>query len=130
MGQRSSHVVTVTLYRFRYRDPLTGRWIKARYKATPEEIAARHAEWEIAGPAETRFSVGNAFNPFRVLPRAELKRLEERAPRINPTAGNRRDRMLPDGAVPTALRYVLRPAWAVRADAGSRTVASSNRDGA
>ena len=84
MGQRSSHVVTVTLYRFRYRDPLTGRWIKARYKATPEEIAARHAEWEIVGPAETRFSVGNAFNPFRVLPRAELKRLEERAPRINP----------------------------------------------
>jgi hypothetical protein len=29
------------VYAFRYRDPRTGRWVKARYKATPDEIAAR-----------------------------------------------------------------------------------------
>ena len=46
--------MTITLYPFRYRDPLTGRWIKARYKATREDIAAGHAEWEIIGPAEVR----------------------------------------------------------------------------
>jgi hypothetical protein len=35
----------LVLYRFRYRDPLTGRWTRARYRATVAEIAARHAEW-------------------------------------------------------------------------------------
>ena len=44
--------MTVTLYPFRYRDTRTGRWIKARYKATREEIAARYAEWKITGPAK------------------------------------------------------------------------------
>jgi hypothetical protein len=36
--------MVVELFSFRYRGPLTGRWIKARYKAAPEEIAARFAE--------------------------------------------------------------------------------------
>jgi hypothetical protein len=72
------------LYPFRYRDPLTGRWVKARYKATPEEIAARHAEWEIVGPAEVRSSIGGSFQPYRVVPHAELTRLEEPPPQINP----------------------------------------------
>lgn len=76
--------VTLVLYPFRYRDPLTGRWIKARYKATPEEIAVRFAEWEITGPGEVRSSISGAFNPYRVIPHAELKRLEEPAPQINP----------------------------------------------
>ena len=31
------------LFPFRYRDPLTGKWVKARYKAERHEIAARHA---------------------------------------------------------------------------------------
>jgi hypothetical protein len=35
----------LVLYRFRYRDPLTGRWTRARYRATVVEISARHAEW-------------------------------------------------------------------------------------
>ena len=41
-------------YPFRFRDPLTGRWVRARYRATREEIAARYTEAEIFGPAETR----------------------------------------------------------------------------
>ena len=42
-----SGTMTAVLYPFRYRSPLTGRWINARYKATREDIAADHAEWEV-----------------------------------------------------------------------------------
>jgi len=42
------------LYRFRYRDPRNGKWVRARYVATQEEIAARYREWEILGVAEVR----------------------------------------------------------------------------
>jgi hypothetical protein len=44
--------MAVKPFPFRYRDSLTGRWVNARYKATPDEIAARYAEWEITGPPE------------------------------------------------------------------------------
>lgn len=42
------------LYPFRFRDPITGKWTRARYRAERQEIAARYAEWEITGPAELR----------------------------------------------------------------------------
>jgi hypothetical protein len=42
------------LFRFRYRDPRTGKWIRARYRAERHEIAARYAESEVIGPAEIR----------------------------------------------------------------------------
>jgi hypothetical protein len=44
----------IGLYPFRFRDPRTGKWIRARYRATLAEIKARYREWEIIGPAETR----------------------------------------------------------------------------
>jgi hypothetical protein len=64
--------MTVTLYPFRYRSPLTGRWVNARYKATREDIAAGHAEWEIIGPAEVRDLDASArrFDPCRVIDHA------------------------------------------------------------
>jgi hypothetical protein len=34
------------LYPFNYRDPVSGIWTRARYKATPEDIRARHAEMD------------------------------------------------------------------------------------
>jgi hypothetical protein len=74
----------VELYAFRFRHPVTGRWVTARYKDTIEDIAATHAEWEIIGPAEVRTPIGESFNPYRVVPHAELKRLEEVAPQISP----------------------------------------------
>jgi hypothetical protein len=40
-------VPRLELFPFRYRDRLTGKWVKARYVAERREIAARHAEWEI-----------------------------------------------------------------------------------
>jgi hypothetical protein len=56
---------TLLLYPFRARNPLTGRWYRARYKAERRVIAASHAEWEIIGPPEIRRPVGAAFNPWR-----------------------------------------------------------------
>jgi hypothetical protein len=78
--------MTVTLYPFRYRDPLTSRWIRARYKATRADIASTHAEWEIIGPAEVRSGSGGAFSPYRVDPTAAAKWLREPALQINPHA--------------------------------------------
>ena len=37
------------LYEFRYLDPLTGKWRKARYRAEVDVIRQRHAEFEIVG---------------------------------------------------------------------------------
>ena len=56
---------TFEVFPFRYRDPRTGKWVKARYKATPDEIAARYAEWEIVGPGEVRRPRTDYFNPSR-----------------------------------------------------------------
>ena len=53
------------LYPFRYRDPLTGKWIRARYKTETDVIAERFAEWEITGPAELRVANPVGFNPYR-----------------------------------------------------------------
>jgi hypothetical protein len=54
------------LYPFKYRDPVSGTWIKAGYKATLVDIAARYAEWMIAGEPEIRGRVPSAsFNPYR-----------------------------------------------------------------
>ena len=47
-------VPRLELFSFRYRDPVTGRWKRARYVAEQREIAARYAEWEITGPPEIR----------------------------------------------------------------------------
>jgi hypothetical protein len=44
----------IELYPFRFRDPRTGKWIRARYVATLAELEARYREWEIIGPAEIR----------------------------------------------------------------------------
>jgi hypothetical protein len=44
----------IELYPFRFRDPRTGKWVRARYVATLMEIEARYREWEIIGGAEVR----------------------------------------------------------------------------
>jgi hypothetical protein len=67
--------VPIELHSFRFRDPRTGKWVRARYRATLEELKARYREWEIDGPAEVR---GDApvqmFQPG--LPRIADKPLE------------------------------------------------------
>jgi hypothetical protein len=39
----------LSLYAFRYRNEVTGKWMKARYVAEKHEIAVRHAQWESPG---------------------------------------------------------------------------------
>jgi hypothetical protein len=56
---------SLVLYPFRFRDPVSGKWVRARYVAEQHEIAARHSEWEITGRPETRMRAGGAFNPWR-----------------------------------------------------------------
>ena len=56
------------LYPFRYRDSLTGKWIRAGYVGQRHVITERDAEWEITGPAEISIDVGGSFNPFRGTP--------------------------------------------------------------
>ena len=53
------------VFQFRYRDARTGKWTRARYTATREEIAARYAEWEVTGPGEVRTPRTGYFNPGR-----------------------------------------------------------------
>jgi len=57
------------LFRFRYRDAVTGKWKRARYRATREEIAHRFADFEILEPPEIREvdEVARYFSPHRAV---------------------------------------------------------------
>ncbi len=73
------------LYPFRFRDPLTGKWVRARYKASRSDLEKRYAEWEITGAGEMRHDVGGSFNPHRkLIAHAELKRISEPALELQP----------------------------------------------
>jgi hypothetical protein len=76
----------IHLYPFRYRDPVSGKWKRARHVAERHEIAAQHAEWEILGPPGIRDVDPNArhFHPYRMIEHAELRRLQEQPLQINP----------------------------------------------
>ena len=75
------------LYAFRYRYPRTGKWIRARYRADRDEIAARYSEWEILGEPEIRDVDPNAryFSPHPSPLDAALRRYNERPPELEPT---------------------------------------------
>ena len=55
------------LFPFRFRDPVTGKWVRARYVAELHEIKQRYAEWEIIGVPEIREISSSAryFTPHR-----------------------------------------------------------------
>ena len=57
------------LFPFRYRDGLTGKWVRARYLAERHVIADCYKEWEITGPPEIRGDreYGH-FSPFPPAP--------------------------------------------------------------
>jgi len=66
------------LYPFRFRDPLTGKWVRAQYKASRSDLEKRYAEWEITGPGEMRQCIGGRFNPHgKLIAHDELKRISE-----------------------------------------------------
>ena len=56
------------LHPFRFRDPLTGKWIRARYKAEVPVVQRRYADWEIIGAPEIRHVTKTSeaqYNQFR-----------------------------------------------------------------
>ena len=53
------------LYPFRFRDPVTGKWVRARYRATPDDIARRYVEARIDGVGVAPANVSTGFDPFR-----------------------------------------------------------------
>jgi hypothetical protein len=55
------------LHAYRFRDPATGKWHRARQRATLAEIRARHAAWELIH--EPDYGAGDAamLNPFACL---------------------------------------------------------------
>ena len=55
----------LALYPFRFRDPVSGKWVKARYVAGRDELVARYAEWEIIGTPELGRPLGAMFTPWR-----------------------------------------------------------------
>jgi len=74
------------LFPFRYRDRITGKWVRARYVAEPHEIAARYEVWGLIGPPEIRDVDPNAryFTPWKVTPHAEVVRMQEPPPELQP----------------------------------------------
>ena len=42
------------LYPSKFRDPRTGKWVRARYVAELHEIKQRYAQWEVIGAPEIR----------------------------------------------------------------------------
>lgn len=70
------------LFAFRYRDPRTGKWIRARYVAERYEIEARYAKWEVTGPSEVRdvHADARAFSPHRSLATRSHLPVEEPPP--------------------------------------------------
>ncbi len=75
------------LFAFRYRDPRTGKWIAARYRAERHEIAQRFAEFEIIGEPEIRNvdPEARAFTPhqpFKLMMNAEIWRYNEKPPEL------------------------------------------------
>jgi hypothetical protein len=53
------------LYPFRFRDPVTGKWVRARYRATPDDITRRYGEARIDGDGVAPANVSTGFDPFR-----------------------------------------------------------------
>jgi hypothetical protein len=60
------HAPTVlVLYPFRFRDPVTRKWVMARYVAERGELEQRYTEFEIVGEPEYRRVTEGRFSPWR-----------------------------------------------------------------
>ena len=55
---------TLVLYSFRFRDPLTGNWARARHKMQVPEMQRHYSEWEITGAPEVRHVTETSVQPF------------------------------------------------------------------
>ena len=55
---------TLVLYPFRFRDPLAGKWFRARHKLQVSELQRHYANWEITGAPEMRHVTETGVQPF------------------------------------------------------------------
>jgi hypothetical protein len=55
---------TLQLYPFRFRDPATGKWVRARHRMQVPEIQRHYLEWEITGAPEIRHVTETSAQPF------------------------------------------------------------------
>ena len=77
----------VELFPFRFRDRITGKWVRARYRAERDEIARRYPEYEITGPPEIREGNADArrFTPHsRQEAAGRTLRFDEKRPDVQP----------------------------------------------
>ena len=65
MARERKHEYPLYLYEFRYVDPVTGKWCKARYHAEVHVIRQRHAEFEFAGEPMLIRGPAETFSPWR-----------------------------------------------------------------
>ncbi len=59
---------TFALYPFRFRDPLTGKWVRAWHKMQVPELQRQYSEWEVTGTPEiwpVQPASPEQFDPFR-----------------------------------------------------------------
>ena len=54
-------MLRLELYPFKFRDRITGRWVRARHKLPVPELQRRYAEWEIIGPPENPARYGRVL---------------------------------------------------------------------
>jgi hypothetical protein len=54
------------LYPFRFRDQLTGQWVRARHKMQVPEIQRYYGDWQLVGPPEIRnvTQASTTYSPF------------------------------------------------------------------
>jgi hypothetical protein len=65
-GDHARRIFRFELYRFRFRDRLTGKWVLAKHKLQVPELQRRYSEWQITGAPENsaRPASPEQFNPF------------------------------------------------------------------
>jgi hypothetical protein len=52
------------LYPFRFRDPLTGKWVRAHHKMQVPELQRHYSDWEITGAPQVRHATTASAQPF------------------------------------------------------------------
>jgi hypothetical protein len=63
---RGKRTLEGRLFRFRY--PLSGKWVRARYRMQVPELQRCYGEWKITGALEIRHvtaAMPEQFSPFR-----------------------------------------------------------------
>ncbi len=83
------------LYPFRFRDPVTGKWVRARYCASLDDIARRYRVAEVIGKGRPLGEASKGFDPYRkAAPRPEWRRIVEPSLQFQPLMSSALERTL------------------------------------